>query len=314
MKKKIVMRNTRQSMTMFKELSEDYLKTCRAKNLSEATIVYYTNCTHMIYKFKDIIYLEEIDTNFIRDYILFLKGTMKPVSINTQLRGIKAILRYGLSIGAIKEMPQITMLTITKDAKGYYTEKELIKLLVKPDMEKTTFAEYRTWVLLNFFLATGQRLSTVSHIKISDINLRSMEWTTRHMKTRDNITLPLSPALCDILQEYIKIREGVEEDYLFCNETGTMLSARGMQSAVERYNKSRGVHKTSIHLMRHTFAKTLILNGADLFSVQRLGNWKDLETVKGYVSMYADDLQKLSSINPLDSFLNQHTKKQIRMK
>lgn len=314
MKKKIVMRSSKQSMTMFKELIEDYLKTCRARNLSEATLTYYTNCTHLIYKFKEIIYLQEIDTYFIRDYILFLKGSMKPVSINTQLRGIKAILRYGLSIGAIDELPQITMLTVTKNAKGYYTEEELIKLLAKPNMKQTTFVEYRTWVLLNFFLATGQRLSTVSNIKIVDINLRSREWITRHMKTRDNITLPLSPALCDILQEYMEIREGEEEDYLFCNETGTQISARGMQSAVKRYNVARGVYKTSIHLMRHTFAKTLILNGADLFSVQRLGNWKDLATVKGYVSMYADDLQKLSSINPLDSFLTQHTKKQIKMK
>ena len=64
----------------------------------------------------------------------------------------------------------------------------------------------------------------------------------------------------------------------------------------------RGVSKTSAHLYRHTFAKRWILNGGDIFRLQKLLGHSNLDIVKEYVNMFGRDLTKdYTSFNPLDT-------------
>lgn len=69
-----------------------------------------------------------------------------------------------------------------------------------------------------------------------------------------------------------------------------------------KYNRKRGVSKTSAHLYRHTFAKRWILNGGDIFRLQKLLGHSNLDIVKEYVNMFGHDLTKdYTSFNPLDT-------------
>lgn len=69
----------------FDELFQEFIKYCKARNLTDATIKYYHTYFHILKKFQEEIRLEDVNEDFIRDYILFLKKTMKPVSINIPL-------------------------------------------------------------------------------------------------------------------------------------------------------------------------------------------------------------------------------------
>ena len=120
------------------------------------------------------------------------------------------------------------------------------------------FSVYRCWVLRNFLLGTGQRLSTVSNIKIHDIDFDNNCIVLTKTKNRIQLIIPLSYTLSSVLTEYLKYRQGEAGDYLFCNQYGGKLTKSGMESAVRRYNLSRGVSRTSIHVYRHTFAKEWI--------------------------------------------------------
>jgi len=105
------------------------------------------------------------------------------------------------------------------------------------------------------------------------------------------------------LQEYIKYRKGTNEDYLFCTATGTKLARDTIKNSISKYNRSRGVSKTSIHLFRHTFAKNWILNGRDIFRLQKLLGHRSMDIVKEYVNMFNSDLQRdFNEFNPLEKF------------
>ena len=52
-----------------------------------------------------------------------------------------------------------------------YTEQELKLLLKKP--KTSNFTEYRNWVIENYMLATGNRLSSIVALNIEDIDLES---------------------------------------------------------------------------------------------------------------------------------------------
>jgi len=66
------------------------------------------------------------------------------------------------------------------------------------------------------------------------------------------------------------VRKGESSDYLFCTAYGQQTTVDVIESQIARYNRKRGVEKTSLHMFRHTFAKKWILNGGDIFRLQKI--------------------------------------------
>ena len=71
---------------------------------------------------------------------------------------------------------------------------------------------------------------------------------------------------------------------------------------MERYNKKRGVTKTSAHLIRHTFAHNYIMKNGDIFRLQKLLGHSDIEVTRIYANISIDDLKKdFNTMNLLDN-------------
>ena len=125
----------------------------------------------------------------------------------------------------------------------------------------------------------------------------------------------MSKSLAEILQEYLAYRKGSAEDYVFCDIRNRQLTRDGTTTIVRKYHFSRGVRKTSVHAYRHTFAKKWILNGGDIFRLQKILGHSSVEMVKNYVEMFSDDLQKDFEIfNPLDNFMKNKQGERIKMR
>jgi integrase/recombinase XerD len=211
---------------------------------------------------------------------------------------------------------KIKLIKAVKKIKPVYTEEELEKLLKKPDVKKTKFKEFRTWAIFNHVLATGNRLETVSKLTIGDIDFENYKIALLHTKNKIQYYIPLSHDLAQVLSEYLAYRKGNKEDILFCDSYGRPLSKRKIQEDVQEYNLARGVKKTSIHVIRHTFAQLWIQNGGDIFQLQEILGHSSLEMVKEYLRMFGNGLQEgFSARNPLDCFNRKKKKKgeHIRM-
>ncbi|WP_427340272.1 tyrosine-type recombinase/integrase [Caloranaerobacter sp. DY30410] len=218
-----------------------------------------------------------------------------------------------MKLGYLDEF-KIKLIRSEKKIKETYSDKELEFLLKKPNMNNCSFAEYRNWVVINYLLGTGNRLSTVVNLKIKDIDFENGLIKIEKSKNRRQQVIPLSKTLERILLEYIQIRRGEPDDYLFCNIYGQKLTTNALSTAIRKYNQKRGVMKTSIHLFRYTFAKKWILAGGDIFRLQKILNHKSLDIVKEYVNMFTDDLQnKFEKFNALEQIKgNSRNKIKIR--
>ena len=135
-------------------------------------------------------------------------------------------------------------------------------------------------------------------------------------KNKKPLIVPLTSSLSEVLKEYMKYRKSKDtNDYLFCNGYGCKGDLRSTQELIAAYNNSRGVTKTSIHLFRHTFAKLWILNGGDVFRLQKLLGHSDLGTTRQYVELYGTDLNKdYERYNPLEMFRSVHGEKMVMKK
>lgn len=297
-----------------KEGYDEFKRYCEVRNYSKYTIKHYDNTIHAFELFcsleNDIATLNQ---TLIEEYTAYLlKKGLAGKTVSTYISSLRTIFYFFMQKEYVEPF-KIIKPKYDKPIKEVYTDSELRLLLKKPKLKNCTFTEYRNWVLVNFFIATGQRKNTVINLKIDDLSLEDGLITLRVVKNRKPTVLPLSSSIIIILKEYLTFRKGDENSFLFCNDTGGRMSDSCLGCAIKSYNNSRGVDRTSIHAFRHTFAKKYLLGGGNVFMLQKLMMHSDLSTTEQYLNLYVKDLQKDYEIyNPLEQLLNKNSR--IKMK
>lgn len=309
MAKKIVLMP--QSGVSIKETFEDFVVAQTAKGYTEKTIANYRS------HFKSISRHIDIDQAFsdltqadIDGMIVSMRESgLATNSISSYVRVFKTFMNWSRQQGyTTLTVPNYKQVETVKET---YTDEELLLLLEKPKVNGT-FCEYRNWVIINFLLNSGCRASTVRNIQNRDVDLSSSRIVFRHTKTHKVQVVPLCSQMLRILRDYLKVRGGKDSDYLFCDEYGGMLTANALRLAIERYNHSRGVEKTSIHLFRHTFARKYLIDcGGDAFMLQKLLGHSTLKMTRHYCNIYdADIANNFDRLSPLENMTQ--TKQKIR--
>ena len=318
MRKSISMQASKNGVTLERAF-EDFLCEKKVLKLSEATIKSYEG---RFKSFTDFFPADNVCSDItsatVFQYIDFLQKRnpdIKTISINTNLRHLRAMFYSFMDLGYMNSFT-IKMLKCEKDLIETYSEAELERLLKRPDKKKCNFSEYRNWVMICYLLGTGNRLDTLSNLKVKDIDFDSHEIVLRKVKNKKPYIIPLAPTLEKTLTEYLRFRKGKPEDYLFCNRYGEKLQKDSITTSLYRYNHSRGVLKTSVHLFRHTFAKNWILNRGDPFRLKAILGHSTMAMVNEYVNMFGKDLHKdFDEFNPLENmkgFISERTTIKIK--
>ena len=228
-------------------------------------------------------------------------GAVNQQTVNSYLRGYRALGNFAEEEGLIEGFKCPIKETVPA-AKQVYTDKELKRLLKKPDIED--FEEYRNFIIISLVLATGARSNTIRNIQIKDAELDDGYITFNTTKAHKVVRLGLERKLRRDLTAYITrwrivryLENGEEEpipptDYLFCNTFGEQLTRQGLYQAIAHYNTRRGVEKTSLHLLRHTFAKNWITSGGDIISLAKVLTHSELDMVKRYSNLYGEDVKE----------------------
>ena len=308
MRKKIVITNSK-NLTIG-EAHDLFIRKCTVQNLSEKTLKVYKNHFGLFALTIDVnTPINSVTSAAIDDFILYLKENNKcnDTTINSYLRSIRAFLYYCMEESYLPSF-NVCMIRSEKKIKETYSNAELERLLTKPDINTCSFSTYKTWVFENYLLGTGNRLSTALNVRIKGIDFYNNTIILVKTKNRKQQIIPLSQSLAEILVGYLEIRGNNPDDYLFCNIYGEKGNIRSFEDLVAKYNHERGVEKTSIHLFRHTFAKHWILQGGDIFRLQKILGHSDLSVTKEYVQMFGQDLQMdFEKFNPLDNLkFNRH--------
>lgn len=269
---------------------EEFISYSKAKNLADATIDSYQR------QFKKFHYwydgdIADLSEGIIRKYIEDQQKRVSPTSINTALRHLKAMINYWAEQNYCQPV-KIKLLRVAEQIKETYTDKEISTVLKKPDIKKTSFREFRTWTIINFLIGTGCRVGTLVEVKIGDIDFDSGYIGYAHTKNKKAQIVPLDGQLAVVLREYLKHRGGKENDLLFPSENGNQMIPTSVAHDVAKYNRDRGLEKTSCHLFRHTFVKNWILEGGDILRLQKVIGHQTIQMVQHYANLYGKDLKK----------------------
>ena len=254
---------------------------------------------------------KNLDSSF-RSFLYEVEG-LGEQTVNTYFRDYRVIVYYAIDQQLVRER-NIIVKSAETGVKDVYTADELEKLLRKPDQD-CIFSEYRNWVVVNYLLATGNRVGTIVNLKISDLDFDDYMIAVNTQKNKRKTRIPMErEQLAKILRHYIDEWLTDENgryttEFLFPSsyaENDKAMNRVSMGRAIANYNKSRGVNKTSIHLFRHTFAKNWIIHGGDLHSLQRILGHSTLDMVVHYANLYDTDLNdKVAEFSTLSQFQSQ---------
>ena len=195
-----------------------------------------------------------------------------------------------------------------------YTQDEMLALLEKPK-RNASFVEWRTWAICNFVIGTGARLSTFLAIRMRDINLKEGKVIYQHTKNKKAQVVNIPPQLVRVLKQYIDLwrYEAGLDDYLFCRIDGEELDKQAFYQTYRRYAHSRGVNKSNIHGLRHTFAREWFINGGDIVQLSKVLGHSSLAMSMHYMNIYADSARdRFIQFNPLENVTKHGTKNKVK--
>lgn len=139
------------------------------------------------------------------------------------------------------------------------------------------------------FWFTGARRRNVFSMKWEDIKLEEKLWTIPETKTQNDANVVLVNAAIDILNQLKDMRYN---EYVFFSTTSKSGHIGGVRKTWEGILKRAKITNFHLHDLRHTFATSLLANGADAFMVKKALTHKSLQSTQIYVNLEVDDLRE----------------------
>jgi integrase/recombinase XerC len=271
------------------------------RNYSTHTVESYKND---LYQFKEFVFgdsdlkLEEIDTVWIRRWVVSLMNeNYSPLSVNRKLSSLKSFFRYLCKNKYIETSP-------VKNIRGPKVKKPLPHFVKDLDMEKlfsvwddeNAFEGERDKAILDVFYTTGIRCAELAGLTNDDVDLRSKMIKVTGKRNKQRL-IPISDTLKNVLQSYLDIRseaaEPLERNTFFVRKNGKALSNSVIYGIVnKRLSEIPNLSKKSPHVLRHTFATSMLNNGADLNAVKELLGHASLSSTEIYTHTTFEELKK----------------------
>ena len=278
----------------------DYLR--YERNYSEKTVLAYGEDISQLREFAQEEIGDfnpaEVTPELIREWIVSLmdKGYAS-TSVNRKLSSLRSFYKFLLKkkVVLVDPLRKITGPKNKKPLPSFLKENEMNRLLDDTDFGEG-FEGCRDHLIIEMFYATGIRLSELIGLDDKDVDFSAslLKVTGKRNKQR---LIPFGDELKEGMLEYVNVRnEQVLESggAFFVRKNGERLYKNLVYNLVKRnLSKVVTLKKRSPHVLRHTFATTMLNNEAELGAVKELLGHSSLATTEIYTHTTFEELKKV---------------------
>ncbi len=284
-------------------LIEKYIKYLRyEKNFSLHTEISYSTDLQQFFDFLKEHFSEtdinSVDSDIIRLWIVSLmEAKISARSVNRKLSTLKSFYKYLLKIGEISINPvkKITGPKIPKPIPAFVNTTDMDEILDDINFDKS-FESLRDQIMIELFYATGIRRAELIGLKDTDIDFSNETIQVTGKRNKQRI-IPFSDGMKTLLEEYISTRNKEVEatsGYFFVRDNGKQLYPMLVHRIVNDHLKQvPTLSKTSPHVLRHSFATSMLNNGADINAVKELLGHSSLAATEIYTHTSFEELKKI---------------------
>jgi len=279
------------------------------QNRSQKTIQNYDHYLTRLTDFAgDDLDVSNINTELVRKWRLWLNklgtNTSDELQKNTQNYHLIA-LRSFLKYCSKRDIPTLSAdkIELAKSNRKQVTfldTDELERIFSQPDIN--TLAGLRDRAILELLFSSGLRVSELVSIDKSHINLKRREFMVRGKGQKDR-PIFISKDASIWIQEYLDkrddnkqplfVRIGKTSKSITTDGDYFRLTPRSVQRLVKKYALLAGITKhVSPHTLRHSFATDLLMNGADIRSVQAMLGHSNISTTQIYTHITDSHLKE----------------------
>ena len=257
-------------------------------------------------EFSEDVQVERITSELVRKYRLWLNrykndhaDDLATITQSYHLIALRGFLKYlsdrdisSLSPDKIK-LPKTNRKQVT-----FLHFDEVTRLLDSIDTGNE--AGMRDRAIVELLFSSGLRVSELVNLNRDHVNTKRREFMVRGKGQKDRPVFISQPA-ADRVNEYLAARfDNLPPLFLsysrnnLASQTGDYrrLTSRSIQRMISKYARAAGITKhVSPHTMRHSFATDLLMNGADIRSVQSMLGHSSISTTQVYTHVTDEHLR-----------------------
>lgn len=289
------------------ELILDYVESLeveggRSAKTSENYELYLERFVH----FAGDIKVSTISQELVRKYRLWLNRfendngeKLSTITQSYHLIALRGFLKY-LSDRSINSLSadKIKLPKVTRKQVSFLHFDEVTRLLDTVPLEDE--AGLRDRAILELLFSSGLRVSELVNLNRGHVNTKRREFMVRGKGQKDRPVF-VSKSAAQRVDDYLAARiDNLPPLFLSYsrNNVASMsgdyrrLTARSIQRMINKYARLAGITKhVSPHTMRHSFATDLLMNGADLRSVQSMLGHANIATTQVYTHVTDEHLR-----------------------
>jgi len=262
---------------------------------------------------KDVIEISDLNSENIRKYRLYLNRKIikskigKNYQTSTQktfLVAIRAFLKFLITVLNLEVISPDEIILGKQEGRipKFLQDDDLKSIFSVQNMNKRSGIRDKAILLLLY--STGLRVSELVNLNVTDVNLKTGEFAVIG-KGRKVRTVYLSETAKSALFKYLGVRKdsfkplflrysGKPLDFKDSEGENLRLNARSIQRMVKKYVGFAGISiDATPHTLRHSFATSLLSQGADLRSVQELLGHSNLSTTQIYTHVTNKKLKEV---------------------
>ena len=284
----------------------DYLR--YERNYSNYTIEAYSKDLRQFEEYvklnKESVFVPgDVDADLVRSWIVSLMDEkISPVSVNRKLSSLKSFFKFLMKQGSISVNP-LRLITGPKTKKPlpYFVRDKEMELLLDGDGFDEDFEGVRDRLILEMLYDTDIRRSELIGIQDSDVDFGAMQIRVTGKRNKQRL-IPFAEGLKNLIQAYTEVRNrevGSESGWFFVRKNGEQLSAGIVYTIVKKkLSEIPTLAKRSPHVLRHSFATSMLNNGAELNAVKELLGHSSLASTSVYTHTTFEEFKKVYHAHP----------------
>lgn len=287
---------------------KEFLEYCEiTQNKSQKTL---ENYRHYLKRFQNFL-SEDIEPKHlqlqkIHNYRLYLNRFLdekkRPLSIKTQnyhIIALRAFLKYLIKQDVKTLAPEkIELGKIPKRTVEVLSREELDRLFKAVDQTRKTAGRDRA--ILETLYSTGLRVSELASLNCDQVDLKRREFMVRGKGKKPRIVF-LSRRAAEFIENYLKERHDQFKPLFINNLKANILEDEkrrlttvSLENLVRKYALKAGIiKKVTPHTLRHSYATELLINGADIRSVQEMLGHSSITTTQIYTHVTDKKLREI---------------------
>lgn len=303
---------------LLKYAIKDFQEDREFNQISKATMINYMGTLKEFHQYcleNEIIDLTDITQQVVKQYLIYeqKEKNNNPTTINSKLRSLKIFFNY------LQQAEIITSKTNPTQKINYvhahvqievFSDNQISQMLSYYRRLKTRdkdFYAYRDSTIIITLLGTGMRLGELCNLKWSDIDFENKNIILLG-KLKSQTSIPMADRLHSELLEYKLVCTKQFKklpQYVFVARTGEKLLPSSVQNIFKRLKKVMNFPnvRCCAYDFRHTFAHRFLMNGGDVFTLQKLLRHSSIAMTQRYLAIWGTALQeRANQFNPLNQF------------